>query len=105
MTSSPSIYHVARRSAAPIALLLLAAAVAGQTKGSPARFTALAVNMGSPGSRCVQPKSSQKTKTIKRLCGFCQLSHALVVHLLIQIQPGLMPAEHIHLELNPSELN
>ena len=38
-----------RRSALPIALALAAAAVAGQTKGAPERFTAFAVNMGSPG--------------------------------------------------------
>jgi hypothetical protein len=44
-----SFSRLARRSAAPLALVLLASAVAGQTKGSPARFTAFAVNMGSPG--------------------------------------------------------
>ena len=38
-----------RMSAFPVALLLAASSVFGQTKGAPERFTAMAVNMGSPG--------------------------------------------------------
>ena len=54
--------------------------------------------MGGPGADRVQPEPAQEAETIQHLRPLCQFSHALVVDLLVEIQPRLVAAQHVHLE-------
>src|SRR5215475_3533016 len=57
------------------------------------------------GMNDVQAEPTDKTETIQHLRSFGQTGHQSVIHLLVQIQTGFVPAKHIDFELQAVEVN
>ena len=72
----------------------------GVTGGGGGGFFTLIQGMNLVGARPrgVQRKPAEETETVEHLPAADRFSDALVVHLLIEIQPGLLPALQVHVE-------
>src|SRR5439155_27227309 len=57
------------------------------------------VNLRGAGPRGVQRESAQESETIEHLTDADQFGDTSVIHLLIQVESGFLPAQQVHFKL------
>src|ERR1035437_9340551 len=63
------------------------------------------VDMRCPRARRVQTESAEKTETIQNLRTPGKLRHGLIIHLLIEIHPGLVAGDRIGFKLQAVQIH
>ena len=63
------------------------------------------VDMRRARARRVQTEPAEKTEAIQNLRALCELRHGLIIHLLVEIQPGLVAADQIGLKFQAVQVH